>query len=537
MPTEPAAEELVEAVTVDAISENLYTSGQPDPDLVIRTSGEQRLSGFLLWQSAYSEMWFTEAHWPEFRRVDFLRALRDYSVRHRRYGDAEAACQHWSMAALSAVVFSLSWWLGLYLLARDPRKPVLALAAIGLCSFATAVALDAVRLVTHSALLGHVEIYLVAVPGVAWFAVLLELARPCDSGRAAPARCCWSAASRALTLVGATLAGSVDGPLRLGHVVMCVVISVSTLGAMVAALRRRAQHDPGGWAGHHVATLFFALANAILIIPLGVVPSWLALASTGCDVLGLGVAVALWDAFDEGQALRADMLRSFTGTGAVVALLGGQMLIGIALTRRQSTAQTALTVLLFTSLAIAASVQVLADPLAGLLDRLVFSRSPMLRAHRETLRRTQSALPLRLGRSARRFRRRHVRPADPPRAGPLRRPVQAGRQPADRAARHRRAAGRPRGARPAAGAGHRAQGSAGRPHRRGSNRATAATSAPPSSGATTTRCTSPTSSACAPTRRTPPPPAWTRPPGRPGSGSSPRCRSVRCTTGRTRRPG
>ena len=80
------AERLVEAVTVDAISENLYTSGQPDPDLVIRTSGEQRLSGFLLWQSAYSEMWFTEAHWPAFRHVDFLRALRDYTLRERRYG-------------------------------------------------------------------------------------------------------------------------------------------------------------------------------------------------------------------------------------------------------------------------------------------------------------------------------------------------------------------------------------------------------------------------------------------------------------------
>jgi short-chain Z-isoprenyl diphosphate synthase len=79
-------EQLIEAVTADAISENLYTSGQPDPDLVIRTSGEQRLSGFLLWQSAYSEMWFTEAYWPEFRRVDFLRALRDFTARHRRFG-------------------------------------------------------------------------------------------------------------------------------------------------------------------------------------------------------------------------------------------------------------------------------------------------------------------------------------------------------------------------------------------------------------------------------------------------------------------
>ncbi len=59
---------MIEAVTIEGISENLYTYGQPDPDLVIRTSGEQRLSGFLLWQSAYSEMWFTEAHWPDFRQ-------------------------------------------------------------------------------------------------------------------------------------------------------------------------------------------------------------------------------------------------------------------------------------------------------------------------------------------------------------------------------------------------------------------------------------------------------------------------------------
>jgi len=81
-----SAAQLADAVTVDAIGEHLYTSGQPDPDLVIRTSGEQRLSGFLLWQSAYSEFYFCEAYWPEFRRVDFLRALRDYGARHRRFG-------------------------------------------------------------------------------------------------------------------------------------------------------------------------------------------------------------------------------------------------------------------------------------------------------------------------------------------------------------------------------------------------------------------------------------------------------------------
>jgi short-chain Z-isoprenyl diphosphate synthase len=79
-------EEVAELLDVDHIAEHLYTSGQPDPDLVIRTSGEQRLSGFLLWQSAHSEFWFCEAYWPAFRHVDFLRALRDYGARHRRYG-------------------------------------------------------------------------------------------------------------------------------------------------------------------------------------------------------------------------------------------------------------------------------------------------------------------------------------------------------------------------------------------------------------------------------------------------------------------
>jgi short-chain Z-isoprenyl diphosphate synthase len=79
-------EDLAEALTVEHIAAHLYTKGQPDPDLVIRTSGEQRLSGFLLWQSAHSEFWFCEAYWPDFRRVDFLRALRDYAARERRYG-------------------------------------------------------------------------------------------------------------------------------------------------------------------------------------------------------------------------------------------------------------------------------------------------------------------------------------------------------------------------------------------------------------------------------------------------------------------
>ena len=79
-------EELAEVLDVEHIADHLYTAGQPDPDLVIRTSGEQRLSGFLMWQSVHSEFYFCEAFWPDFRRVDFLRALRAYAQRERRFG-------------------------------------------------------------------------------------------------------------------------------------------------------------------------------------------------------------------------------------------------------------------------------------------------------------------------------------------------------------------------------------------------------------------------------------------------------------------
>ena len=296
------------------------------------------------------------------------------------------------MLALSACVFALSWWLGLYLLARDPRKLVLVLASVGLTSFAVVVALDGVRLVSASELLGRIEIYLVAVPGIAWFAVLLELSRRRDTWRGRAGEAALVAGVAVIAFAGAAMAGDVEGPLRPGHWVMFAAVSVPSLGAMVYAVMRRSQ--PGPVVGFIVvATLFFALGNAILIIPLGILPSGLVLASTGFDVALLGVAVAIGDAFDEGQALRNDMLRSFAGTVVVAVLFGGQLLIGVAVSGQNST----MAVLLFTSLAIAIAINVLADPLAGLLDRLAFSRSPGLRADRAALRSTEAALPLRSG--------------------------------------------------------------------------------------------------------------------------------------------
>ncbi len=73
-------------VDEQTISSHLYTAGQPDPDLLIRTSGEMRISNFLLWQIAYAEIWVTERLWPDFRTVDLLHALLDYQKRERRYG-------------------------------------------------------------------------------------------------------------------------------------------------------------------------------------------------------------------------------------------------------------------------------------------------------------------------------------------------------------------------------------------------------------------------------------------------------------------
>jgi len=83
---EDSLEAIVNSLTPDEISKYLYTFDLPDPDLIIRTSGEIRLSGFLLWQSAYSEFYFCDVNWPAFRKIDFLRAIRSYQQRERRFG-------------------------------------------------------------------------------------------------------------------------------------------------------------------------------------------------------------------------------------------------------------------------------------------------------------------------------------------------------------------------------------------------------------------------------------------------------------------
>ena len=76
----------VDDINEEMIANHLYTAGMPDPDLVIRTSGELRLSNYLIWQTAYSEFWFTDILWPDFTKADFITALLDYQSRERRFG-------------------------------------------------------------------------------------------------------------------------------------------------------------------------------------------------------------------------------------------------------------------------------------------------------------------------------------------------------------------------------------------------------------------------------------------------------------------
>ncbi len=104
-------EELADVLTVDHIAAHLYTKGQPDPDLVIRTSGEQRLSGFLLWQSAHTELYFCEVLWPDFRKVDFpptRGGLPAGAGDAARSCGTSASCRWWS-ASRKAGTTTFSW--------------------------------------------------------------------------------------------------------------------------------------------------------------------------------------------------------------------------------------------------------------------------------------------------------------------------------------------------------------------------------------------------------------------------------------------
>ncbi|MGI5505181.1 hypothetical protein [Lentzea sp. CA-135723] len=239
------------------------------------------------------------------------------------------------MFGLSLLVSGLAWWLGLYLLARDPRKPLLWWAGVGMIGYSAAV------VVPHPVVIG--------VPALAWTGAIVLLARP-------------ELISWWLWAVVPFFAASFFVP----WVVLLPLATVTVL-----AIRKRAYFSL-------VGVMFGLSAGAFL---LGLLPDAITLPSLGVDVVIFGVLVAITDAVEEGEAIRADMLRSLVIAGFTAVLFGSQVIFfgGPDL-------------LVFTTVAAAIAVQVLANPLASVVDRLAV---PAVAAERASLREAVESLPKR----------------------------------------------------------------------------------------------------------------------------------------------
>ncbi|MFD4674738.1 hypothetical protein ACFWNN_33790 [Lentzea sp. NPDC058450] len=240
------------------------------------------------------------------------------------------------MFGLSLLVSGLAWWLGLYLLARDPRKPLLWWAGAGMIGYSAAV------VVPHPVVIG--------VPALAWTGAIVLLARP--------------------ELIRWWLAAVLPFFAASFFVPWVVLLPLATV--TVLAIRKRAYFSL-------VGVMFGLSAGAFL---LGLLPDAITLPSLGIDVVVFGVLVAVTDAVEEGEAIRADMLRSLVIAGFTAVLFGSQVIFfgGPDL-------------LVFTTVAAAIAVQVLANPLASVVDRLAV---PAVAAERASLREAAESLPKRL---------------------------------------------------------------------------------------------------------------------------------------------
>ncbi|MBB5805481.1 hypothetical protein F4560_005249 [Saccharothrix ecbatanensis] len=243
------------------------------------------------------------------------------------------------MIAVSVVTFGLAWWLGLYLLVRDPRKPLLQRASIGLLNYALVLVLP-------------VPPMLLAVSAVAWTGVVV----------------CWLPVRYERWWRWSAL------PLLVAAYFAPFVVLVPLAAALVLCLRLRR-------ALLGAATILFGLSCAVVAVD--VLPEALVLASAGVDLLVFGVIVAVADAFDEGEAIRADMVRSLLTSAGLAGVFGGQVALFL---------DDRLLPLLYGTVAAAIAVQVLANPLALLVDKVAV---PEVAASRAELRDAAEALPRR----------------------------------------------------------------------------------------------------------------------------------------------
>lgn len=291
-------------------------------------------------------------------------------------GDSVGGVTVWVLVA----EVGLTLWLGLYLLVRDPGAAVSCCAGIGLLGYAVALA---TRLLAETGLgwPDRLLLVLVSVPALAWTGACVRLLPESYSGRDRLDRL-WRRVAVPVTVAVAPLAAWFDGVYPL----LVVIVLAPLLGLLVVVGRVRPAPVGNVLA---MATLFFSLGAALLVLPLDWLPATLLLIAMDLDLIALGVAVAWCSAFDAGETLHRDLLRSLLAATGIATLFGGQvvlaMLVGPGVT-------PALTVLLLGTVAAAVSVQVLAEPAKGLLDRLVFAGSPELARQRAQLRGAETAL-------------------------------------------------------------------------------------------------------------------------------------------------
>jgi hypothetical protein len=237
------------------------------------------------------------------------------------------------MLFLTPVVFGVAWWLGLYLIVRDPRNPLLRRSGIGLLAYALALVIEPLYLAGGSTLLRSVATALAFLPAMWWVGAALRLLP--ESPRRHLLEAWWqvgllpvySAALLAATFTGVFNGARAPAP---AYLALGALVLMPLIGCLLLLVRERHALRPAGFKRVVIVmTIFLGLGTALLLTPFDWLPRAFVLLSIGFDLAWLGVAVTVWDAFDAGETLRRDMLRSLIAATAAALLFGG--LVGLTM--------------------------------------------------------------------------------------------------------------------------------------------------------------------------------------------------------------
>jgi len=303
------------------------------------------------------------------------------------------------LLTINILTFSFALWLGLYLLARNPAKALLRYAGLGILAYALSMAAEILSenapSISSTAILLLMQQFLVLLPAVFWTGALLQLLPESEPLRI-PLANWWRRGLLPVAILGYLFVAGIGlaldqrsgaGPI---YTILALLAFVPLLLSLALVLRYRHTIQPQRTIGLLLAvTLFFTIGLGLLIVPFGWLPRSWALLAIGLDLVLLDIAIAGFDAFDEGETLIADITRSFAAALLAALLFGLQVVLAIL---AGSVTFTMLALLLAT-IAAAIILTIFADPLQSALDQLVFARSPWLSRARDDARAAASALP------------------------------------------------------------------------------------------------------------------------------------------------